>query len=490
MILTKTDNRLTEKGYQLMSKQDFLIRSYIVLLLFSLMVEVDLFSIRVIGVESVPLSLFIIMTGVVFPICFFKDFLSFIKKEIVIISAAVLFIASGVISAAGSPFPLFYGLKWLFNYTLFLGVSFLLVFLFSKDSHLGLFFCKAAAGLALALALVSLVEASHDGVYIFLADTFRLGERQHFAQQTRIAATLPNPNLFGCYMSLGILMLLYVRQEARVHMGLFLPAILFLSIAVSLSSSRNSMISLLLPVGCLFFNRHMIKTALVVVIITIFSIGVLSPAATRFVEFLDTELLTKEAWVDLTEDNLSKKQKKQGKNKLKAKKAKKKSDKTVKPPLKYSTVDVRIKLWQSALAMFSDYPLFGIGPGGYNVALKDYASESLLKMEHHKIQNNYLNAHNGALNVIAEFGVAGALVWLFMIGYLFTRMVRTHGIFPPAASHVVLLGIICSFMPDAFYYNRFYMVLSITLLFFFTLQARRFCLSPPAEKPPGQQATE
>jgi O-antigen ligase len=142
-------------------------------------------------------------------------------------------------------------------------------------------------------------------------------------------------------------------------------------------------------------------------------------------------------------------------------------------------------LWQSALGMFRDYPLVGIGPGGYNIALKDYASEPLLAVEKRKIDKRYLHAHNGFLNILAEFGVLGMAAALAFALYLAVSFIRHYGLFPPSPVHALMVGVVLSFIPDVFFHNLFYMVTVLTLLFLFTFPGN--VLSGPAGPVPSDK---
>lgn len=115
------------------TKKSFLIRSYIILLMLSLAVDVQLFPLKALSVHSVPLPLFIFLIGMAFCICFYRDFLRFLRERKVILIFMGLFLFSGVLSAAFSPFPTLPGLKSLFQYGLFFGIPFLLLFLFSLE---------------------------------------------------------------------------------------------------------------------------------------------------------------------------------------------------------------------------------------------------------------------------------------------------------------------------------------------------------------------
>ncbi len=156
-----------------------------------------------------------------------------------------------------------------------------------------------------------------------------------------------------------------------------------------------------------------------------------------------------------------------------------------KTPVAYNTAATRLMLWESAIRMFKDHPVFGIGPGGYNRALKEYASPSLLAVEKPKIDREYLNAHNGLFNLLAEFGIAGTILAILIFLLLLRKIIQRYGPVSSSPVYAIVLGIVLSFCPDAFFYSRFYMVLSLSLLFFFAFhrEARPNAISTPSKKP-------
>jgi hypothetical protein len=475
-------------------KSTVVIRVYLVLLLLSLAVDVNLFSIKALGVESLPLNLITTMVGAVFPLVYFQDVWRFIRENKCLLGCLAVFLGCGAISALLSPFGMMVGLKWLFNYARFIGVSGLLFFLVWRDRDLGVFFLRALVVLALALALVSFVEVSHDGFCGFLADAFRNGERQVFNGWARTAATLPHPNTFGCFMAIGILVLLHLRERDTMPGGLFITCLVLLSLALGLSSSRNAVIALMLPTGLLVFNRRRFKMRVVTLLIPLLAIAIMTPAGPRLAKLIKanrsigqtvlnpkpSQLVADDQPTGQATPEQTIKQATTGKTNPAASSAPPPPEPPVKKaPPKINMLELRIMLWQSALAIFREHPFFGIGPGGYNRALKDYAPAQLLEIEHEKIRHNYLNAHNGPLNILAEFGLAGAGCVLFLILFRLSRLIRGDGLLPPSAAHAALLAIALSFMPDAFFYNQFYMVLSLTLFLIFTQPGKSQCSGAP-----------
>jgi putative inorganic carbon (HCO3(-)) transporter len=68
----------------------------------------------------------------------------------------------------------------------------------------------------------------------------------------------------------------------------------------------------------------------------------------------------------------------------------------------------RDDIWHSALEMTQDHPLTGVGPGGFGRALRSYRDP-------HRAQDKISHAHNIFLNILAETGIPGLLIFLWLI---------------------------------------------------------------------------
>ncbi len=419
-------------------KADTAARAYIVCLLLALAGDVALLPLPVLDVASVPISYIVILAGTVFPMARLRDFRRFVSRRRLLITLAALFLLSGVLSALLSPFPALFGLKWLSRYAMFLIASFLLLFLFSLDSRRIDFFLKALLGLATVLALIALIEVASDGFSRFLADAFREGNREFFSGRVRAAAALDHPNTMGCFMALAVLVAVVVRRRSGMGLGLFVTAVALASSALILSGSRNALVILLVPLAALLFNRSTIGTALWALGLSILSLIVLAPSDSRFAYLWRSAHAARPNTAPVADD-----------------------------PRSYDAIRARKMLWQSSLAMFRDHPLFGIGPGGAPRAMNAYASAELLAMDGEKIERRYLHAHNGAINILAEFGGVGALLALLILLYPGRGIVRRYGLFPPEPEHALILSLLLSFVVDAFFYSMLYMATTTTLFFLF-----------------------
>lgn len=78
----------------------------------------------------------------------------------------------------------------------------------------------------------------------------------------------------------------------------------------------------------------------------------------------------------------------------------------------------RWALWDTALRMFRDHPVLGVGPGGYHRQFTAYFPGSLDN------ETSWGSAHNLYLHQLAERGALGALALLALCAALFSRAVR------------------------------------------------------------------
>lgn len=441
----------------------FLIRIYMVLLLISLAFNIQLFPIPALSVDSVPLPFFVFLAGMIFCGIFYRDLLLFLRERKIILLMAGLFLLSGILSALLSPFPAILGLKSLFHYGLFFGISFLFLFLFQMaGKNIGFFFLKILVVLTVLLAFVSFLEITSESVYRFLTDTFRNGVDYDMRGLFKAGALQPNPNVFGCLMSLGLLSAFYLKEETELQAMVFYGVAVILALAMALSCSGSAALILLIPLFLLLWNRKTFKTAAAV-------IGISVVALTAVIVFGAAPSGTAKLFPVLQQKNLAV------------------DGKGGRRP---DTISTRISLWQSAWAMFRDYPLTGIGPGGSNRAMKDYASENLRVAAKRNLQREYLNAHNGILNILSEFGLSGAAAALALIAYLLVCFIRRYGAFPFLPAHALLAAIILSFLPDAFFYSLFYMSAVFTIFLLFAFPGHAFgSENAPVQSISGEKAT-
>jgi O-antigen ligase len=456
-----------ESSQKIMKNKPIILRSYIVFLMLSLSMDVGLFPLPRLSVESVPSGLFAILIGMILPLFFISDVLFFFKKNRRLLFLCLLFLISASISMLYSPFPKPLGAKMLAQYGFCMGGALCLFFLFSIERGLGLFYLKAIGAMAVVFSFISIFEAMNKSVFLFLADIFRHGAHQIINGRPRPAATLGHSNITGCFLSIGVLVCILLKERLKLKTMVFYPAVLSLSVSIALISSRNAMLVLAVPLIVLFFNGKTVKTAFAVFIIYALCTMAFTPSVSRIADIW--HLLA-----DVKKSTNIHNRPDMGKGAIK-------SD-------EFNSAATRLMLWESAIRMFKDNPVLGVGPGGYNRALKDYSSAALLAVERTNIDKEYLNAHNGFLNLLAEFGIAGTTVGCVFLWMVFLNTARRYPIFPPSPVYALLLGMILSFGPDAFFYSRFYMILFLSLLFLFafTENPLSYIVSAPHIQPASQ----
>ena len=72
----------------------------------------------------------------------------------------------------------------------------------------------------------------------------------------------------------------------------------------------------------------------------------------------------------------------------------------------------RAWLWLPAFQMWVDHPIFGVGPGQFNIRFPEYRTALT--------QLNPIHVHNDFLEILVEYGLIGGLLVLGLIGQIFT----------------------------------------------------------------------
>lgn len=121
----------------------------------------------------------------------------------------------------------------------------------------------------------------------------------------------------------------------------------------------------------------------------------------------------------------------------------------------------RLAHWQAGLAMARDNLFLGVGFGNYEVAYEDYR---LLNWEH-----PLGHAHNYYINVVAETGIIGGIIYLLMWGFIFYQGIRLLGRLD-WPDRGIGLGLIVAFTAltvhhffDKLYVNNLYLFLGVML---------------------------
>lgn len=118
----------------------------------------------------------------------------------------------------------------------------------------------------------------------------------------------------------------------------------------------------------------------------------------------------------------------------------------------------RMAHWQAGVRMLRDYPLLGVGPGGYNLAYREYFVNPWRDSRGH--------AHNYYVHIAAEAGLLGLTAYMALLGGLLPYAVRAlratrAGIW--RAISVGCCGAICAVMVHNVFENLHVLNLGIQL---------------------------
>jgi hypothetical protein len=104
-------------------------------------------------------------------------------------------------------------------------------------------------------------------------------------------------------------------------------------------------------------------------------------------------------------------------------------------PVQSLSPEVRVALASAAWAMWRDHPWYGVGSWGFRYRLHEYLSADQKKLANTK---GRANTHNDMLQFLAEFGLAGFLPLLGLIGLAAAGGWRTRCWQDPAAAFIWL----------------------------------------------------
>ncbi|MBU0754623.1 MAG: O-antigen ligase family protein, partial [Planctomycetes bacterium] len=125
----------------------------------------------------------------------------------------------------------------------------------------------------------------------------------------------------------------------------------------------------------------------------------------------------------------------------------------------------RLSYLKTGLAIFMDYPIFGVGPNNYRLAtaLPEYSEmmftsewEEMVREKYHRSSSGRA-AHNAYMEILGDLGGLGFLAFISLLGVSvlsITRARRIFGIAGHAAKQSLCTGILASmivFMVNAFF---------------------------------------
>ena len=91
----------------------------------------------------------------------------------------------------------------------------------------------------------------------------------------------------------------------------------------------------------------------------------------------------------------------------------------------FDRITHRFDRWCMAIEIFKEYPILGIGLNNFRLQQKKFIPKELGRGKlSRKLANENLNAHNQYLNILAEQGAFGFIVFMAFVGYLVTLGIR------------------------------------------------------------------
>jgi O-antigen ligase len=108
------------------------------------------------------------------------------------------------------------------------------------------------------------------------------------------------------------------------------------------------------------------------------------------------------------------------------------------------SVKVRFQMAASALNIFKDYPILGVGPGNYGGLMQDYYPDQA------KGARKHLHAHNTYLEVLAEMGILGLLSLLWILALFFRQGYRAIKKEPNAYNVSFMIMFLAIFVSEFF----------------------------------------
>lgn len=453
-----------------------LIKSLILLFILALTVEFEILSLNFGNFsQRVTTSELMIMAISILPLCFFKDFIEFIKEHRLILILLLLFLLAGAVSTLFSPLPKIYTLKWLIRYFLVIASSFILFFLFSLFPETPTFFFKTTAVVAIGLAIISIAEASDEDLFIWLSHVFRHGEYETVSNKLRASATFLHPNIFACFLSITVLIFVYLKQNKIIGYTSFLASIAILTLSIALSSSRNAIMILVAALCVLSLNKIYIKISVLTAMFLAINIVVLSPYIQKDTVKTSNATHTARSAEKVVLKTPNTQEPSRSADKVTYNRVLKILD------MKEASNSIRLILWQGSFRIFLDHPIAGIGAGGCYKMLKQYVAQSLPALEREKLNKEYLHAHNGILQLLAEFGILGTSIASLLFLAILAQIAKVSGLYPPSHVHAITVAFFLSFVPDAFVHSYCYMILFISILLVFTIKTTLNGMPLPGE---------
>ncbi|PJE75756.1 hypothetical protein COV04_03270 [Candidatus Uhrbacteria bacterium CG10_big_fil_rev_8_21_14_0_10_48_11] len=129
---------------------------------------------------------------------------------------------------------------------------------------------------------------------------------------------------------------------------------------------------------------------------------------------------------------------------------------------------MRVAVWQETMAMLTAHPVVGAGLAGYQIAVAPYHQDWRPEVTPYKIEI-FLYPHNAFLNVWAELGIAGLLVFFWLLFAFFRLAWDRRGQALSVAAMAAMVALLVHGLVDVPYFKNdlaflFWILMAISLL--------------------------
>ena len=244
--------------------------------------------------------------------------------------------------------------------------------------------------------ILCLINSSLHYYYSYMIDSF------FYVQFSSIM----HPSYYGMYLSFAIAILLF-DKEILFRTFYKIPASLFLSVGVVLSSSKSAIITLVIIFAVKVLHKFFVKKNVVSSLILLSSVVLSFLAVFIFLPQALNRIKDMKQTLQSNEQTLN-------------------------------TTSSRIAIWKHAISIIKDSPIIGYGTGDVNDVLqKTYNAENEQDMKDRKF-----NAHNQYLQTTLAVGVLGLILLVIPFIFLFINSYHQKTIVPQLFVLIILVNML------------------------------------------------
>jgi O-antigen ligase len=271
------------------------------------------------------------------------------------------------------------------------------------------------------LGFIGIVEYFFPDNWFF--DIF--GAYDYLGHYPQVSSLMQNPNQFGTVMAIGLGLGMILKKERVIQNYEFYPGMFCLFMSLALAASRNGwIVFVLLIVLGLIYRILTLKEAIIYSAIFIFTL-LFFPIPTYRLGLKGSEIFPLIDWLTQTQ-----------------------AEPGALIPDPQSTAMSRFLLWKTAIAQMVQHPITGIGIG---VFAEHIGPQVMGRVG--------LHAHNLFLNIGAETGIPGLLIFLSLLGQIVLQATWKNG-----SVMIFVILLLVSQLPDFFIADFTFMMVALYFL--------------------------